>query len=36
LTEPTLGRRGMDLPHIPDASLPILECSVCHRWLMEW
>jgi len=31
LRKPTLCRRGMDLPHIPDLALPILECSVRHR-----
>jgi hypothetical protein len=31
LGKPTLCRRGMDLPHIPDLAVPILECSVRHR-----
>src|SRR5256885_221399 len=31
LNETALSSRGMDLPHIPDPSLSILECSVSHR-----
>ena len=33
LAETTLGRRWMDLPHIPDSSLLILERPVGHRFL---